>query len=289
MKSTTQLLRGLLELDSVGARTQEDIFVGHTPSLGPKRVFGGQVLAQSVMAATHTVEDDRPIHSLHGYFLRPGDPDTPITYGVSRLRDGRSFTARRVHAYQDGEPILSMIASFERPSEGIEFQDDMPSGVAAPESLPTASEELAGIDHPMARMWAEHRPFDMRYPEGSLYLRSPEVTSRNMVWMKTKEPFGDDPAMHRAALAYGSDFTLIETALRRSGTSWLESGGNIASLDHAMWWHRPARVDEWLLFVQEAPSAQGARALIRASVYNREGALVATVMQEGMIRPPRQR
>ena len=287
MTSTTQLLRGLLNLDSGQARTTEDIFVGHTPSIGPKRVFGGQVLAQSIMAATRTVEEDRPIHSMHGYFLRPGDPEVPITYGVERLRDGRSFSARRVHAYQGGEPILSMIASFERPGEGVEFQDTMPEGVPDPESLPTAAQELAGIDHPMARLWAEHRPFDMRYPEGSIYLRTPKVTERNMVWMKMKEPFGDDPQEHRAALAYGSDFTMIETAIRRAGMAWATAGANIASLDHAMWWHRPARVDEWLLFVQDAPSAQGARALIRATVFNRAGELVATVMQEGMIRPPR--
>lgn len=285
MTSTTQLLLGLLELDDVGARTHEDIYVGHTPALGPPRVFGGQVLAQAAMAATYTVDDERPIHSLHGYFLRPGDTGTPITYGVDRLRDGRSFSARRVHAYQNGVPILSMIASFETPGEGLDFQDTMPQGVADPESLPTAAQELAGIDHPMARLWAEHRPFDMRYPEGSVYLTTPSVTERNMVWMRTKEPFGDDPALHRAALAYGSDYTLIETALRRAGMNWISAGANIASLDHAMWWHRPARVDEWLLYVQEAPSAQGARALIRASVYNRQGELVATVMQEGMVRP----
>jgi acyl-CoA thioesterase II len=289
MTSTTQLLRGLLDLDSVGARTTEDIYVGHTPSLGPKRVFGGQVLAQSVVAAARTVDEERPIHSLHGYFLRPGDPDTPITYGVERLRDGRSFSARRVHAYQGGEPILSMIASFELPGEGMNFQDEMPADVPAPESLPSAAEELGGIDHPMARMWAEHRPFDMRYPDGSLYLSSPAHPERNLVWMKTKEPFGDNPLEHQAALAYGSDFTLIETALRRAGTNWLTSGSSIASLDHAMWWHRPARVDEWLLFVQHATSAQGARALIKASVFNQAGELVATVLQEGMIRPPRQR
>jgi len=280
-------LREILSLDAVGARTHEDIYVGHTPPLGPERVFGGQVLAQSMVAAARTVDEGRPIHSLHGYFLRPGDPSTPITYGVDRLRDGRSFSARRVHAYQDGKPILSMIASFETPAQGVEFQDTMPEGVAAPESLPTAAEELDGIDHPAARMWAEHRPFDLRYPEGSMYLRSPEVKERNLVWMRMKEPFGDDPLLNAAALAYGSDFTLIETALRRAGEAWISSRSSIASLDHAMWWHRPARVDEWLLFVQDAPSAQGARALIRASVFNRAGELVATVMQEGMVRPPR--
>lgn len=286
MTSTTALLRELLDLDDVGARTTEDVYVGHTPSLGPRRVFGGQVLAQSIVAGARTVEADRPIHSLHGYFLRPGDPNTPITYGVSRLRDGRSFSARRVHAYQGGEPILSMIASFEHAADGPEFQDAMPQGVPDPESLPTAAQELAGVDHPMARLWAEHRPFDMRYPEGPVYLAPAEVRERNLVWMKMKDTFGDDPVLNQAALAYGSDFALLETSVRRAGLAWTQPGMSIASLDHAMWWHRPARVDEWLLFAQEAPSMQSARGLNRASVFNRDGELVATVMQEGMIRVP---
>lgn len=286
MTSASDLLRDLLQLDSATARTDEDIFVGTTPRLGPPRVFGGQVLAQSAMAATRTVDPDRPIHSLHGYFLRPGDPSEPITYGVSRLRDGRSFSARRVQAYQDGAPILSMIASFELPGEGPEYQDTMPADVPDPETLPTAAEDLVGIDHPQARSWAEDRPFDVRYPEGSVYVHPSEVRERNLVWMRLKDPLDAEDGLHRAALAYASDYTLIETALRRAGTSWLQAAPTLhsASLDHAMWWHRPARADEWLLFVQDAPSAQASRALIRGSVFNRAGDLVATVAQEGMVR-----
>lgn len=286
MTSTTDKLRTLLELDPSQARTDEDIFVGHTPPLGPPRVFGGQVLAQSAMAASRTLSEERVLHSMHGYFLRPGDPNEPITYGVSRLRDGRSFSARRVQAYQSGQPILSMIASFEVPGDGPDYQQQPPRDIPDPESLPTAAEELEGVDHPRVRTWSQDRPFDLRYPDGSAYLRTPAVTERNVVWMKLKDSFDAPAAVHRAALAYASDYTMVETALRRSGRSWLEALPKLhmASLDHAMWWHRPARVDEWLLFVQDAPSAQDSRALTRGSMFNRAGELVATVNQEAMLR-----
>lgn len=288
MNSSAAMLRDVLDLAPSEARTDEDIFVGTTPEMGPRRVFGGQVLAQSLMAAARTVEPGRPAHSMHGYFLRPGDPDSPITYGVSRLRDGRSFSARRVQAYQEGVPILSMIASFETPGSGPDYQDRMPQGVPDPESLPTAAQDLADVHDPRAEAWAFQRPFDLRYPEGSLYISTPEVTERNLVWMRLKEDFDAPEAMHCAALAYASDYTLIETALRRAGTNWVQAAPSLhmASLDHAMWWHRPARADEWLLFAQDATSAQGSRALIRGSIFNRAGELVATVAQEGMVRLP---
>ncbi|MGO3152089.1 MAG: acyl-CoA thioesterase [Galactobacter sp.] len=286
MPSTIDLAR-LLDLAPSEARTSEDIFVGHTPASERDRVFGGQVLAQAVVAASRTVDDDRNIHSLHGYFLRPGDVSKPITYGVSRLRDGRSFSARRVHAYQDGTPILSMISSFEVPGSGPTYQDTMPQGVPDPETLPSASDELATIEHPMAREWGVVRPFDLRYPDGSAFISTNGVTDRNLVWMKLKGDFDAPENLQRAALAYASDYTLIETSLRRAGESWLSAAGkkmHMASLDHGMWWHRPARADEWLLYVQEATSAQDSRALIRGSIFNRAGELVATVAQEGMVR-----
>ena len=161
----------LLDLsDAAGARTDEEIFVGVSQPQAARRVFGGQVLAQSVIAAIRTVDGDRPVHSMHGYFLRPGDADQPITFGVQRLRDGRSFSARRTHAYQNGVPILSMIASFQVPDVGIEHQDEMPMNVPDPESLPTAAELLGEVDHPVARAWAFERPFDIRHLDGSIYL-----------------------------------------------------------------------------------------------------------------------
>ncbi|WP_411733553.1 acyl-CoA thioesterase [Paeniglutamicibacter sp.] len=286
--TTTQKLIELLDLSGdPEARTDEDIFVGHTPPQARSRVFGGQVLGQSVMAASKTIAENRPIHSMHGYFLRAGDATLPITFGVQRLRDGRSFSARRVHAYQNGVPILSMIASFQAPSAGLDHQDAMPEGVPDPESLPTTAELIGDLDHPVAQEYAFNRPFDIRYISEPLYFKGPrDRRAVNAVWMKTTSAMPEDPAMHRAALAYASDYTLLEPILRRHGLTWITPGMSVASLDHAMWWHRPFRVDQWLLYVQESPSASGARGLATGRIFNREGQLVATVAQEGMVRVP---
>ncbi|MDQ4492366.1 acyl-CoA thioesterase II [Sinomonas sp. ASV486] len=284
----TGTLLTLLDLDNLGgARTDKDVFVGPSERQPRHRVFGGQVLAQSLIAASRTVTEDRPVHSIHAYFLRPGDADKSITFGVERLRDGRSFSARQVHAYQDGNPILSMIASFQVESEGIEHQSTMPQGIPDPESLPSTADLLGSIDHPVAQYWAYDRPFDVRHVDPAIYVSaaSPQV-ARNAVWMKTIEPMPDDDTLHRAALAFASDYTVLEPVLRRHGLSWITPGMSVASLDHAMWWHRPVRVDEWLLYVQESPSAQGARALGTGKIFNRSGVHVASVAQEGMIRLP---
>lgn len=286
---TTPKLIELLDLSGdPEARTDEDIFVGHTPPQSRNRIFGGQVLGQAVMAAAKTVEQTRPIHSMHGYFLRAGDASLPITFGVQRLRDGRSFSARRVHAYQDGVPILSMIASFQTHDEGIDHQDTMPEGIPDPESLPSTAELIGDIDHPIAKEYAFNRPFDIRYISEPLFLKGPKDRSAlNAVWMKTNSAMPDDDALHRAALAFASDYTLLESVLRRHGLAWITPGMSVASLDHAMWWHRPFRVDEWLLYVQESPSASGSRGLATGRIFNRAGQLVATVAQEGMVRLPR--
>lgn len=287
----TDPMQSLLELldlsDAAGAQTDEEIFVGVSQEQPAQRVFGGQVLAQSVIAAIRTVDGDRPVHSMHGYFLRPGDANQPITFGVQRLRDGRSFSARRTHAYQNGVPILSMIASFQVPDVGIEHQDAMPTDVPDPESLPSAADLLGEFNHPVARAWAFERPFDIRHIDGSIYLTvdGAQVAAQG-VWIKTVGPMPDNPDLHRAALAYASDYTLLEPSLRRHGISWVSPGLSIASLDHAMWWHRPVRVDEWLLYVAESPSASGARGLNLGKIYDRSGNLVASVAQEGMIRIP---
>lgn len=284
----TGTLLTLLDLDNLGgARTDKDVFVGPSERQPRHRVFGGQVLAQSLIAASRTVTDDRPVHSIHAYFLRPGDADKSITFGVERLRDGRSFSARQVHAYQDGNPILSMIASFQVESEGIEHQSTMPQGIPDPESLPSTADLLGSIDHPVAQYWAYDRPFDVRHVDPAIYVSAdgPQV-ARNAVWMKTIEPMPDGDTLHRAALAFASDYTVLEPVLRRHGLSWITPGMSVASLDHAMWWHRPVRVDEWLLYVQESPSAQGARALGAGKIFNRNGVHVASVAQEGMIRLP---
>ncbi|WP_125612538.1 acyl-CoA thioesterase [Specibacter cremeus] len=284
-----ETLLGLLDLSAAdGAKTGEDIFVGLGQEGSSRaRLFGGQVLAQSVIAAGRTVDPERPIHSMHGYFLRPGDAGAPITFGVERLRDGRSFSARRVHAYQDGTPILSMIASFQTPDVGLEHQAQMPEGVPGPDDVPTAADILGGIDHPVAREWAYGRPFDVRHVGESIYLSvDGERVAHQAVWVKTLTAMPDDPAVHCAALAYVSDYTLLEPSLRRHGVNWITPGLSIASLDHAMWWHRPVRVDEWLLYVAVSPSASGARGLNMGRFFSRDGVLVASTAQEGMIRLP---
>ncbi|TJY64053.1 acyl-CoA thioesterase II [Arthrobacter sp. CAU 1506] len=284
----TAVLLELLDLsDADGANTNEEIFVGVSEKQPRGRVFGGQVLAQSVIAALRTVEPDRPIHSMHGYFLRAGDADLPITFGVERLRDGRSFSARRTHAYQNGVPILSMIASFQTPAEGLEHQEAFPEGIPDPESLPSTADLLGKVDHPVAQHMVHHRPFDVRHVQDPLYIQAKgERQAVNAVWMKTKGPLPDDQGLHRAALAFGSDYTLLEPILRQHGVSWVTPDMSVASLDHAMWWHRPVRVDDWLLYVQSSPSASGARGLAVGKIFNRDGELVATVAQEGMIRIP---
>jgi acyl-CoA thioesterase II len=284
---TEQLLRLLDLSDADGASTDEDLYVGLSQKQPHQRVFGGQVLAQSIVAGMRTVGADRMIHSMHGYFLRPGDADQPITFAVERLRDGRSFSARRTHAYQNGVPILSMIASFQVPAAGIEHQDRMPADLPDPESLPTAAELLAGIDHPAAHAVASQRTFDIRHITSPLYLQpGTETEPLNAVWMKTFGPLPGDENIHRAALAYASDYTLLESNLRPHGMSWRTPGMSVASLDHAMWWHRPVRADQWLLYVQSSPSASGARGLGMGRMFSRDGTLVASVAQEGMLRVP---
>jgi acyl-CoA thioesterase-2 len=278
-------LLAALDLTDTGARTDEDIFTGISQWMPHGRVFGGQVLAQSLVAAMRTMPEGRAVHSMHGYFLRPGDVNHNITFSVDRIHDGRSFSTRRTQAYQNGLPILSMIASFQDPSEGFEHQIEMPADVPGPEDLKSDSELLAGFDHPVGRYWRDERPFDLRHIPSPLYVTvEGEHVAHQAVWFKTYEPLPDEPDLHRAALAYASDYSLLEPTMRRHGVSWATPGLKIASLDHAMWFHRFSRVDDWLLYVQESPSATGGRGLSLARIYNLTGALVANVAQEGMLR-----
>ncbi len=280
-------LLSALALTNTGARTDEDIFTGISEWMPMGRVFGGQVLAQSAIAASRTVADDRHIHSLHGYFLRPGDVEQTITFSVDRIHDGRSFSTRRTQAYQNGLPILSMIASFQDEDPGLEHQVDMPSDIPDPESLPSDSDLLSQIDHPIAHYWATGRAFEMRHVGEPVYFGSvKERVPHQAIWMKAIDRLPDDPVLHRAALAYASDYSLLEPILRRHNKAWATPGLKVASLDHAMWWHRFGRVDEWLLYVQESPNAIGGRGLATGRIYSREGLLLATVAQEGMIRAP---
>jgi acyl-CoA thioesterase II len=264
----------------------ENHFVGRTQYMPHGRVFGGQVLAQALFAANKTVEH-RTAHSMHGYFLRPGNIDEPIEFDVDRLRDGRSFSSRRVQALQQGKPIFSMITSYQEAQPGLEHAVEMPSGITPPESLPSAAELLAGIDHPTAKYWANSRPFDLRHVEPAMYLQpAQERQSQQSVWFRALGPMPDDSELHQVALAYASDYTILESIYRRHGLSWAHPGISTASLDHAIWFHRPARVDQWLLYHQTSPAAQGGRGLCQGHIFTEAGELVATVAQEGMVRVP---
>lgn len=280
-------LLATLQLTDTGARTDEDIFTGPSQWMPMGRVFGGQVLAQSLSAATRTVEDDRPLHSMHGYFLRPGDVDHPITFAIDRIHDGRSFSTRRAQAFQHGKPILSLIASFQTRDEGLSHQAEMPADLPGPDDLPTAADALEGLDHAVARHWSQQRAFDIRHIPSPIYLSvEGEHVPRQAVWMRAVGRLPDDPKLHRAALAYASDYSILEPVLRGHGIPWITPRLRVASLDHAMWWHRDARADEWLLYVQDSPAAGGGRGLSLGRIYTRDGLLVASVAQEGMIRVP---
>ena len=280
-------LLAALDLQDTGARTSEDIFTGPSQWMPLGRVFGGQVLAQSLVAAQRTTPEDRTVHSMHGYFLRPGKVELPITFSVDRIHDGRSFSTRRTQAYQDGLPILSMIASFQDHDPGLDHQASMPEGVPDPESVPSTAEVLGDVDHPIAQFWATQRPFEMRHVPSPIYFSvEGEKVAHQAVWIKAIGQLPDDPNLHRAALAYASDYSILEPILRRHGYPWSTPGLKAASLDHAMWWHRFGRVDEWLLYTQESPSATGGRGLSLGRIFTRDGLLIASVAQEGMVRIP---
>ncbi|GLY17731.1 acyl-CoA thioesterase II [Kineosporia rhizophila] len=266
----------------------EDRFLGHNFHSPNGRIFGGQVLAQSLAAAAKTVEADRPPHSFHGYFLRPGDPQVPIELAVERLRDGRSFSARRVQAVQHGKPILSMIASFQTAAEGLDHQSPMPE-VPRPDEVPSFRERLAEAGHSVRGLGPllASQPFELRHVQSPLFLGpGPEKTAEQAVWIRPTGPLPPGPLLHAVVLAYVSDYTVLEPTLRAHGLAWATPGMKTASLDHAMWFHRPARFDDWHLFVEESPSASGARGLGLARIYALDGTLVATLGQEGMFRVP---
>ncbi|PJI94499.1 acyl-CoA thioesterase [Luteimicrobium subarcticum] len=278
---------GAVEQASAGALVGDDLFRGESVHQPNGRVYGGQVLAQALVAAQRTLADhaSRAPHSLHGYFLRPGDLSVPIDFTVERLRDGGSFSARRTHAVQHGRPILSMITSFQELQGGAELAGEAPAA-PAPEDVPSAADVLGGIDHPYARHWSDDSAFELRHVDGSLYLRPPAPSERQLVWLRARGPVPDDPFLHRALLLYACDQVMLEPVLRAEGVAWPTPGLSVASLDHAMWWHRDVRVDEWLLFEQTAVSAQGGRGLGAARVWSPDGRLVASMGQEGMIRVP---
>ena len=282
--TSTALSRLLSLLDL--AKTGDNRFEGLSPAEPVQRVFGGQVLAQALVAASRTVGSGRLCHSLHAYFLRPGDPAVPIAYDVERSRDGASFSARRVVASQKGPPIFTLASSFQRAEPGFEHQAQMPL-VPPPESLEDDQAVLlrdSQLPPPMRGWVARERPFETRSVLGRGLGDRPALAALDHIWLKTRGPVPGDPAMHRALLAYVSDMSLLDTALLPHGKS-IFSDVQVASLDHAMWFHRDFRVDDWLLYVQDSPSASGARGFNRGSIYTRDGILAASVAQEGLIRP----
>ena len=276
---------GAPEMD-LSERTLQ-LFTGRSQRTPHGRAFGGQVLAQSVIAAGRTVESaglsSRPIHSLHAYFIRPGDSEHPIEFGVENLRDGNSFSVRRVYAMQYGHTLLSATLSFQEPAEGLDHQAEMPS-VPDPDRVRSTAEELAGIDHPAVDHW-KRRALDVRTVEGAIYLvPGRQHSAHQHVWMKAVEALPDDPLLHAAVLAYASDYSLLESVLRRHGLVWADRRLRPASLDHAMWFHRPGRIDEWVLYEQESPSASGGRGLGLGKIFSLDGKLICSVAQEGMVR-----
>ena len=282
-------VRGRDAAESIGA-TSARVFEGRSQKMPHGRVFGGQVLAQCVMAAGTTVRDvndgdgPRPIHSLHGYFMRPGDDTLPIRFAVEEMRDGNSFSTRRVHAVQKGAPIMSMVCSFQERAEGLDHQNPMPQ-VAGPDGLTSLAEAFRGVDHPGARHIAESRPIELRPVESNMFVDAgPEQVATNHVWMRAVERLPDDPLLHAAVLAYSSDYSLLEPVLRRHGLVWSDRRLRVASLDHSMWFHRDVRVDDWLLYAQQSPSAVSGRGLSIGEIFSQDGTLVATTAQEGMVR-----
>ncbi len=274
----------LLNLEKI----EENIFRGVSPKDRLQRVFGGQVLGQALMAANRTVED-RLCHSLHAYFLRAGDPKVPILYEVDRSRDGASFTSRRVVAIQHGRPIFTLEASFQRDEPGYEHAFERPE-VPDPESLKGDDELRAAIADEVPeefRAWAKPRPIETRPVDPRPYFKPDKRPPQEMAWIRTAGALPDDPALHRSVAAFASDLSIIGTALLPHGIGWYDERVQLASLDHAMWFHRPFRIDDWLLFVQDSPSSYGARGFNRGLLFARDGALVASVAQEGLMRPVR--
>jgi acyl-CoA thioesterase-2 len=286
MPDTVQKLIATLDLEPL----EDNLFRGAKGSEGWQRVYGGQVLGQALVAAARTVEPERTVHSLHGYFLLAGDPSVPIIYDVERIRDGGSFTTRRVKAIQHGRAIFSMSASFQKAEEAFDHQSPMPD-IPPPEALTDPKELIAGmidkLPPSMRSYWERERPIEMRLVDPSRYLTREKKEPTQHIWIRANGSLPDDPILHQAVLAYASDFTLLDTALIAHGKLLFDSDVQLASLDHALWIHRPFRADEWMLYATDSPSASGARGFCRGTVYARDGRLVASVAQEGLMRKRR--
>ncbi len=288
---TSSAIKDVLDILDL-ERLEVNLFRGRSPQSRWQRVFGGQVIGQALVAACRTVDEiaTRPPHSLHAYFLLGGDPKVPIIYEVDRIRDGRSFTTRRVTAIQHGRAIFSTQVSFHGSEPGLEHQLPMPN-IPKPEDLPSESDLRAKmlplIPDPIRRYYERDRPIELRPVEYRRYLGEKTDGDRFHVWIRATGRLPDEPAIHQCVLAYASDMTLLDAALVPHGKTVFNEDIMAASLDHAMWFHRPFRADEWLLYAQDSPNMGGARGFSRGSIFSRDGNLVASVAQEGLLRQRR--
>ncbi|KRB20852.1 MULTISPECIES: acyl-CoA thioesterase II [Mesorhizobium] len=277
-----ELLR-ILDLE----RLEHNLYRGRSPQVEWQRVFGGQTIAQALVAAQRTVEPDRFVHSLHGYFMRPGDIKVPIVYEVDRIRDGGSFTTRRVLAIQHGQAIFSLEASFQVDEKGLEHQFALPDDVPPPEGLQTQRqllEKAERVPEAVRRFWARERPLELRPVNLQHYESRDKLPPRQNVWIRLAGPVPDDRALQSVLLAYLSDMTLLDTSTFAHGRGLFDPDIQAASLDHSMWFHRPHSLDGWLLYAQDSPSSSGSRGFSRGTLYARDGTLIASMAQEGLIR-----
>ena len=273
----------ILDLEAI----EVNIFRGVSPDENRQRVFGGQVAGQALVAAARTVNEGQ-VHSLHAYFLRPGDPAVPILYEVDRIRDGKSFTTRRVVAIQHGEVIFNLQASFHRPEPGLDHQMPIPIDLPDPESLPDFKTRMEPYREQMGAWYDQSRPIDMRYVDGMRVQRRNDLRPYQRVWMRTDGDLPpEDHVLHACIVTYASDLTLLDTTLLPHGLGWADNSVQMASLDHAMWFHRTFRADQWLLYDQHTPTTSNGRGLAYGSIYTNDGNLAVTVVQEGLIRPVR--
>ena len=283
MSKAIEKLITLLDIENL----EHNLFRGISPETGWQRVFGGQVIGQALVAAARTVEEDRTVHSLQAYFMRPGDPTTPIIYEVDPIRDGKSFSTRRVVAIQHGKAIYSMSASFQLVEEGLDHQAEMPD-VPAPEDLmgekQLAKHFLDVAPENVRTYWERERPIELRPTNFTRYISREKLPPVQNIWFRPTGVLPDDDRVHQCALAYASDMTLLDTALLPHGRAVFDDDLQVASLDHTMWFHRPFRFDDWFLYAQDTPNASGSRGLTRAQIFTRDGKLVASVAQEGLIR-----
>lgn len=281
MTSALQQLIKLLDLEVI----EVNIFRGVSPDEDRQRVFGGQVAGQALIAASRTVDDKtRQVHSLHAYFLRPGDPNVPILYEVDRIRDGKSFTTRRVIAIQHGKAIFNLQASFQIQEEGLKYNIPIPVDLPEPETLPDFKERMAPFKDQIGDWFDRPRPIDLRYIDSDPFSRKNSVSAGQKLWMRADGKLPDDPVLHACIITYASDMSLLDTTLLPHGRSWTETGIQMASLDHVMWFHRPFRADDWMLYDQLAISSSNARGIASGSIFTKSGELAVTVVQEGLTR-----